>query len=146
MFGRKAPFFEAALEGSFAAQLSASSSSSVGHRCFCCRKPRSTSEFEGLRREVARGCSTILNRWSIWSTVQYSPGTEPLLAVERLYLFQPFVLGDIHIEAVVLFPLPIVDHLADCVYPDRGRASKTVWDVDMANVLGILVAARLAKI
>ena len=61
---------------------------------------------------VAKGCGTILNRWSIWSTVQHSPGVETLLAVELLYFFQSFVLSNIHIEAGVPLSLPIVDHFA----------------------------------
>lgn len=53
-----------------------------------------------------------MNRWSIWSTVQHSPGIEPLLAIEGLYLFQPFILGDVHVIAGVPLPLPVVDHIA----------------------------------
>lgn len=78
------------------------------------------------------------NRWSIWSTVQDSPGIETLLAVERLYLFQPFFLSNIHVEAGVPLPLPVVDHLADCESAECVGARKTVWGVEMANVLKIV--------
>ena len=57
----------------------------------------------------------MLNRWSIWSTVQHSPRIETLLAVEGLYLFQPLVLGNIHVVAGVPLTIPVVDHLAQCV-------------------------------
>lgn len=77
-----------------------------------------------------------MNRWSIWSTVHYLPWIETLLAVERLYLFQPFVLGDVHVETSVPLPVPIVDHLAKCMFAERGCASKIVWSVDTANVPG----------
>ncbi len=66
-----------------------------------------------MRVRGARSCGTIVNRWSIWSTVQHSPGIEALLAIKRLYLLQPFVLGDVHVKAGIPLAIPIVDHFAD---------------------------------
>lgn len=54
----------------------------------------------------------MLNRRSIWSTVHYLPWIETLVAVERLYLFQPLVLSDVHAEASVSLALPVIDHFA----------------------------------
>ena len=43
----------------------------------------------------------------------HSPRIETLLAVERLYLFQPFVLRDVQVITRISLSLPIVDHLTD---------------------------------
>ena len=75
MFGGEAPFFEAALKGSFAVASISMLAATQQVEC------------EDVMRRVVTGCGAILKRWSIWSTVQHSPGIETLLAIKGLYLF-----------------------------------------------------------
>ncbi len=70
-------------------------------------------------------------------TETHSPGIETLFAVEGLYLFQTFVLSDIHVVAGIPLPFPVVDHLGDSVSANCSCALEIVWLVNMANVLDL---------